>query len=79
MTTTVTAVFDGEVLRPDAPIALEPNKRYSLVIHSIQDGDDEGSPSAWDVLSELKGTLNAPADWSAEHDHYLYGTDKRGS
>lgn len=34
------------------------------------------SDSAWDVLESLTGTVEAPADWSAEHDHYLYGTPK---
>ncbi len=33
--------------------------------------------NAWDVLESLTGTVEAPADWSAEHDHYLYGTAKR--
>jgi hypothetical protein len=35
------------------------------------------SGNAWDVLGSLTGTIEAPADWSAEHDHYLYGTPKR--
>ncbi len=33
--------------------------------------------NAWDVLESLTGTTEAPADWSTEHDHYLYGTPKR--
>ncbi|MEO0375356.1 MAG: hypothetical protein AAF329_12180 [Cyanobacteria bacterium P01_A01_bin.17] len=32
--------------------------------------------NAWDVLESLTGTVEAPADWSAEHDHYLYSTPK---
>ena len=36
----------------------------------------ETSSNAWDVLESLAGTVEAPADWSAEHDHYLYGTPK---
>jgi hypothetical protein len=32
--------------------------------------------NAWDVLESLAGTVEAPADWSAEHDHYLYGIPK---
>jgi hypothetical protein len=32
--------------------------------------------NAWDVLESLTGTVEAHADWSAEHDHYLYGTPK---
>jgi hypothetical protein len=35
------------------------------------------SGDAWDVLSSLTGTVEAPADWSSEHDHYLYGVPKR--
>jgi hypothetical protein len=34
------------------------------------------SGNAWDVLESLTGTVEAPADWSAEHDHSLYGTPK---
>ena len=32
--------------------------------------------NAWDVLESLTGSVEAPADWSSEHDHYLYGTPK---
>ncbi|PSF37780.1 hypothetical protein C7H19_08875 [Aphanothece hegewaldii CCALA 016] len=32
---------------------------------------------AWDILENLAGTVDAPPDWSSEHDHYLYGTPKR--
>lgn len=35
------------------------------------------SVNAWDVLESLTGAVEAPVDWSAEHDHYLYGTPKR--
>lgn len=35
--------------------------------------------NAWDVLGSLTGTVEAPVDWSTEHDHYLYGTVKRQS
>lgn len=35
------------------------------------------SSDAWDVLESLAGTVEAPTDWSVEHDHYLYGTPKR--
>lgn len=37
---------------------------------------EDPSGDAWDVLASLTGTLEAPPDWSAEHDHYLYGTPK---
>ena len=37
----------------------------------------DGSP-AWAVLRSMTGSLEGPADWSQELDHYLYGTPKRG-
>jgi hypothetical protein len=33
----------------------------------------------WDLLEEAAGTVEMPADWASEHDHYLYGTPKRSS
>jgi hypothetical protein len=41
---------------------------------------DEGAhpnESAWDVLSRLIGTVEGPADWASEIDHYLYGTPNK--
>ena len=32
---------------------------------------------AWDVLEAMTGTVEAPPDWSVEHDHYLYSTPKQ--
>ncbi len=31
----------------------------------------------WDLLEQVAGTVEMPADWASEHDHYLYGTPKR--
>ncbi len=45
--------------------------------------NDEGPPRAgtettfWDSLEKLTGSIEAPQDWSAEHDHYLYGVPRR--
>lgn len=35
------------------------------------------SESFHDFLERIAGSYDGPADWSAEHDHYLYGTPKR--
>ena len=32
---------------------------------------------AFAVLRELTGSIEAPSDFAAEHDHYIYGTSKR--
>ena len=72
---TLTVVFDGQVLRPTSPPNLEPNRRYVVTVHPVSEELD--TSDAWDVLEQLAGVLEAPADWASEHDHYLYGTPKR--
>lgn len=76
MTKTLTAVFDGEVLRPVGPIDLTPNVRYVVTVEQEVAATAEGE-NAWDILAKLTGTVEGPTDWAAEHDHYLYGTPKR--
>jgi hypothetical protein len=46
-------------------------------VETLRQQHIETSGNAWDILESLTGTVEAPADWSAEHDHYLYGTPKR--
>jgi hypothetical protein len=75
--TTLTVVFDGQVLRPTSPPNLEPNRRYIVTVHEISEGQGPGPADAWDVLEQLAGTIDGPVDWASEHDHYLYGTPKR--
>lgn len=76
MSRTVTVVFDEGVLRPDTPLDLEPNGRYRITIEPVEGEESLGVGDAWDVLESLVGTVQGPIDWSAEHDHYLYGTPK---
>lgn len=71
----VTVVFDGGVLRPDVPLDLAPNTRYVITIQELP----ESSGDAWDILEAMMGTVDAPQDWSSEHDHYLYGTSKKAN
>jgi len=33
--------------------------------------------TVWDFLEAEAGSVEAPADWSREHDRYIYGTPKR--
>jgi hypothetical protein len=73
-TTIVSVIFDGQVLRPETPLDLELNARYVITIHPETVSTQGGS--AWDVLERYAGTIEAPPDWSSEHDHYLYGTPK---
>lgn len=75
MATTITAVFDGEVLRPDESVDLKPHTRYRVTVSGEIPPAQAGN--AWQVLDRLAGTVEAPADWAEEHDHYLCGTPER--
>jgi hypothetical protein len=70
---TMTAIFDGTVLRPESPADLEPDTRYLVTVEALQ-AKDEGD--AWDLLESLTGAIEAPDDWAQEHDHYLYETPR---
>lgn len=72
----VTAFFDGHVFKPEESLDLAPNVRYQIVVREIGPGAT-GTETAWDVLDQMAGTVDGPADWSAEHNHYLYGTPKQ--
>lgn len=43
-------------------------------IRTVRETHHVSSGNAWDTLEALTGTVDAPADWSTQHDHYLYGT-----
>jgi len=68
MTTTIEAVFDGEVLRPDQPLKLEPNTRVTLVVTTPDTSDPEESF----LDTAMSMNLDGPADWSENLDRYLY-------
>jgi predicted DNA-binding antitoxin AbrB/MazE fold protein len=76
MATTVHVVYDGSVLRPIDDIKLIPGKKYTITID--YEGDYEKNPEldpAFNIAS-LAVDTNIP-DLAHEHDHYLYGTEKR--
>jgi hypothetical protein len=75
MTQRLQAIFDGQVLRPEEPVQLQPNTRCTVTVQ-VSDESAKGG-NAWQLLDELAGSIEAPADWSTQHDHYLYGTPKK--
>ena len=73
MSTVVKVTFDGRTLLPESPLDLKPNTQYVVTIEPLTIAEG----NAWDVLEAMTGVIDAPEDWAAEHDHYLYGTPKR--
>ena len=71
MTKTLEATYDGEVLRPDAPLELEPNTRLQITIET-EEGRSSKGMSFLDTARSLN--LEGPADWSDRFEEYRYGT-----
>jgi hypothetical protein len=69
MTATLNAVFDGEVLRPEEPLALPPNTRVRITVETP--GHEERQTGSFLQTAEaLK--LDGPPDWSSRLEEYLY-------
>lgn len=72
-TLTVKAIFDGSTFHIIDPVDLKPNTNCLLTIEVIE---EEPYEDPFKYLLKHAGTIAGPADWSVEHDHYLYGTPK---
>ena len=59
------AVFDGTVLHPDEPLALEPNTRVRLVLETMS----QTTPEPTSFLRTARSLhLDGPPDWSTNLD-----------
>ncbi len=82
---TFDAHFDGESLRPAAPVMIPQNVRLRVTVEADIDvpKEDPGPKDlpARDLFGNIEakcGLFEGPADMAAELNHYLYGTPKRG-
>jgi hypothetical protein len=66
MKRTVTATFDGEVLRTDEPVDLEPNTKVRITIEAIK-SPAEKTLSLLNTAASLN--LEGPSDWSVKINH----------
>lgn len=72
MIKTLDAIFDGEVIRPDEPVGLEPNTRVRITIKTIE----EPKKKVHSFLQTARAiNLKGPSDWSARFEDYLYGRE----
>ncbi len=70
MTTTLTVTYDGEALRLDEPLELEPNTRIQI---SIETAKPIRKKKHAFLKTARSLNLQGPPDWSARVDDYLYG------
>ena len=73
MSKTIEAVYDGEVLRPDEPLELQPNTRVRLTIDKLAP-ETRGPRSFLRAARSLN--LQGPPDWSERIEEYLYEEQK---
>ena len=72
MTKTLEATFDGEVIRLDEPLELEPNTRIFITIETWR----KKKQKRRSFLQTAKSlSLDGPTDWSARIEDYLYKTE----
>lgn len=76
MTRRVEVVYDGEVLRPLAPLDLQPNGRYRVTIAAKIPKPRKKMPRSFKRILARARDLGIP-DLAEQHDHYLYGLPKR--
>jgi predicted DNA-binding antitoxin AbrB/MazE fold protein len=69
MSKIIEAVYDGEVLRPDEPLELQPNTRVRLIIDKLR--ENPSKPQSF-LRTARSLNLQGPSDWSERIEEYLY-------
>jgi len=73
MTQTITGHFDGKVIVPDEAVQLPVGQPLRIQVEIAE----TSSAGFSDLLRFAADLPDAPADLGAQHDHYLYGTQRR--
>jgi len=75
MTKTVYAIFDGYSFIPEIPLDLQANQRYLIQISSEKPSEKSEKNVLKRILARAEDL--GISDLADQHDHYLYGTEKR--
>jgi hypothetical protein len=79
--TTLSGHFDGKyiVLDQPPPASLRPNDPVTVVFGNGASSNGEAVPAApiFDALLDLAAPRGLPADFAAQHEHYVKGLPKR--
>ncbi|VEN74851.1 conserved hypothetical protein [Candidatus Desulfarcum epimagneticum] len=76
MTQTLYATYDGRVLMPEGKVDLLPNERYFIRIEAKSERKITRKKKILKRISARAMDLEI-SDLAEQHDHYLYGTEKR--
>ena len=76
------AHFDRKVIVPEQAVELPRDRSFAVHVEIFDDAHtaakEQPPQSALQWLAENAVKDELPVDLSAQHDHYLYGTPKRG-
>jgi len=75
------AHFDGKVIVPEHAVDLPMDRTFVVRVEtsgSAESARQSEPSSALQWLAENAVEDDLPSDLSAQHDHYLYGTPRRG-
>lgn len=75
------AHFDGKNICPDEPVTLPENVPLRITVDAAaaSTAHPDGALDLFDRLEAEAGLIDGPTDWAAEHDHYLYGSQKKSN
>jgi hypothetical protein len=74
----ITAVVENNTIK--LPVHVPDGTQVEVVLPpQIGPGEFESAGSFFDTVRDLVGSIEGPADWAAEHDHYIHGNPKRNS
>ncbi|MBD0320259.1 MAG: hypothetical protein ICV87_07995 [Gemmatimonadetes bacterium] len=77
MTEEYYATFDGEVFRPEGPVAMEPNTRVRVVLAFEPDTRVKTGEPYCSLDAMLAMNVDGPPDWSERFHEYMYGENCR--
>jgi hypothetical protein len=74
----ITAIVQNDTIK--LPVHVPDGTKVEVVLpRETSGGESEVSGSFFDTVRDLVGSVEGPADWAAEHDHYIHGIPKRGA
>jgi hypothetical protein len=72
----IRAVVHNDTIK--LPVHVPDGTRVEVVLpQEAAVGDVDSAGSFFDAIRDLVGSAEGPADWAAEHDHYIHGIPKR--
>ena len=73
MSDSFSAHYDGRVIIPDQPVSLPVGQKLYLRVEETK----EPAGQFADLAQFAADLPDSPGDLSSQHDHYLYGTQKK--